>query len=259
VILDTAGRLHIDEELMGELTQIREEVHPNETLLVVDSMTGQDAVRVAEEFNTKVGLTGLIMTKLDGDARGGAALSIRWVTHVPIKYIGVGEKTDQFEAFYPDRLSSRILGMGDMLTLIEKAEKAFDQKKAEELQKKMEKSTYDLEDFLGNLKEVRKMGSLGQLVSMVPGLSKMANKIDEGQQEKQLKKVEAIILSMTPIERHNPNIIDGSRRRRIAAGSGTQTQDINQLLNQFRQMQKLMKMGMRGKLNPNMLRNLGNM
>jgi signal recognition particle subunit SRP54 len=254
VIIDTAGRLHIDDELMGELTQIREEVHPNEILLVVDSMTGQDAVRVAEEFNNRVNLTGLILTKLDGDARGGAALSIRWVAHVPIKYIGIGEKADQFEPFYPDRLASRILGMGDMLTFIEKAEKAFDQKKAEELQRKMEKATYDLEDFLGNLKEVRKMGSLAQMVSMIPGLSKVANKISEDDQEKQLKKVEAIILSMTPAERHNPNLIDGSRRRRIASGSGTQTQDINQLLNQFRQMQKLMKMGMRGRLNPNVMK-----
>ena len=254
VIIDTAGRLHIDDELMGELIEIKSAVQPDEILLVVDSMTGQDAVRVAEEFNAKVGLTGLVLTKLDGDARGGAALSIRWVAHVPIKYIGIGEKADQFEPFYPDRLASRILGMGDMLTFIEKAEKAFDQKKAEELQKKMEKATYDLEDFLGNLKEIRKMGSLAQMASMVPGLSRIAGKIDEDVQEKQLKKVEAIILSMTPGERHNPNSIDGSRRRRIAAGSGTQTQDINQLLNQFRQMQKLMKMGMRGKLNPNMLK-----
>lgn len=257
VIIDTAGRLHIDEELMGELSQIKNEVKPNEILLVVDSMTGQDAVRVAEEFNAKVGLTGLILTKLDGDARGGAALSIRWVTHVPIKYIGVGEKPDQFEAFYPDRLASRILGMGDMLTLIEKAEQAFDQKKAAEMQKKMEKATYDLEDFLGNLKEVKKMGSIAQLASMIPGLSKVASKINEDQQEKQLKKVEAIILSMTPAERRNPNIIDGSRRRRIASGSGTLPQDINQLLNQFRQMQKLMKMGMKGKLNPNMFKMFG--
>jgi signal recognition particle subunit SRP54 len=253
VILDTAGRLHIDEELMGELTQIKNEVNPNEILLVVDSMTGQDAVRVAEDFNTKVNLTGLILTKLDGDARGGAALSIRWVAHVPIKYIGIGEKTDQFEPFYPDRLASRILGMGDMLTFIEKAEKAFDKKKTEELQKKIEKSSYDLEDFLSSLKEVRKMGSFAQMTSMIPGLSRAAGKIDEEQQEKQLRKVEAIILSMTPMERHNPNLIDGSRRRRIARGSGTQTQDINQLLNQFRQMQKLMRMGMRGKLNPNIL------
>jgi len=253
VILDTAGRLHIDDELMGELTQIKDAVNPNEILLVVDSMTGQDAVRVAEEFNTKVSLTGLILTKLDGDARGGAALSIRWVAHVPIKYIGIGEKADQFEPFYPDRLASRILGMGDMLTFIEKAEKAFDQKKAEELKKKMEKATYDLEDFLGNLKEVKKMGSLAQLTSMVPGLSKIASKISEDDQEKQLKKVEAMILSMTPDERHDPNLIDGSRRRRIAKGSGTQIQDLNQLINQFRQMQKLMKMGMKGKLNRNMM------
>jgi signal recognition particle subunit SRP54 len=254
VIIDTAGRLHIDEELMGELTRIKNEVKPDEILLVVDSMTGQDAVRVAEEFNNQVGLTGLILTKMDGDARGGAALSIRWVAHVPIKYIGMGEKADQFEPFYPDRLASRILGMGDMLTFIEKAEQAFDQKKAEELQKKMEKATYDLEDFLGNLKEVKKMGSLAQLAAMVPGLSRVASKIDEDAQEKQLKKVEAIILSMTPEERHNPVMIDGSRRRRIAKGSGTQTQDINQLLNQFRQMQKMMKMGMRGRLNANMFR-----
>jgi signal recognition particle subunit SRP54 len=254
VIIDTAGRLHIDEELMGELIQIRDEVKPNEILLVVDSMTGQDAVRVAEEFNNKVNLTGLILTKMDGDARGGAALSIRWVAHVPIKYIGMGEKADQFEPFYPDRLASRILGMGDMLTFIEKAEEAFDQKKAEELQRKMEKSTYDLEDFLGNLKEVKKMGSVAQLASMIPGLSKVASKISEDAQEKQLKKVEAIILSMTPEERHNPNMIDGSRRRRIAKGSGNQPQDVNQLLNQFHQMQKLMKMGMRGRLNPNILK-----
>jgi signal recognition particle subunit SRP54 len=249
VILDTAGRLHVDDELMGELTQIKNEVNPNEILLVVDSMTGQDAVRVAEDFNARVGLTGLILTKLDGDARGGAALSIRWVAHVPIKYIGIGEKADQFEPFYPDRLASRILGMGDMLTFIEKAEKAFDQKKTEELQKKMEKAAFDLDDFLENLKQVRKMGSISQLASMVPGLSKISGKIDEDAQEKQQKKVEAMILSMTPQERHNPNMIDGSRRRRIAKGSGTQTQDLNQLLNQFRQMQKLMKMGMRGKMN----------
>jgi signal recognition particle subunit SRP54 len=256
VILDTAGRLHIDEELMGELIDVKTSVTPNEILLVVDSMTGQDAVRVAEEFNSKVNLTGLILTKLDGDARGGAALSIRWVANVPIKYIGMGEKADQFEPFYPDRLASRILGMGDMLTFIEKAEKAFDKKKSEELQKKMEKSNFDLEDFLSSLKEVRKMGSFTQMISMIPGLSKVANKINEDEQEKQIKKVEAIILSMTPLERQNPNIIDGSRRKRIAAGSGTQTQDINQLLNQFRQMQKLMKMGMKGKLNPNMLKML---
>ncbi len=257
LIVDTAGRLHIDDELMGELAQIENEIHPNEILLVVDSMTGQDAVRVAEEFKARVKLSGLILTKLDGDARGGAALSIRWVSQLPIKYIGVGEKADQFEPFYPERLASRILGMGDMLTFIEKAEKAFDQKKAEDLQKKLEKSTFDLEDFLSNLKDVRKMGSIAQLASMIPGLSKVASKISEDDQEKQLKKVEAIVLSMTPLERHNPNLIDGSRRRRIAAGSGTQIQDINQLLNQFRQMQKLMKMGMKGRMPQNMMRLFG--
>jgi signal recognition particle subunit SRP54 len=256
VILDTAGRLHIDDELMDELSQIKQETKPEEILLVVDSMTGQDAVRVAEDFNTRVNLTGLILTKLDGDARGGAALSIRWVAHVPIKYIGVGEKLDQLEAFYPERLASRILGMGDMLTFIEKAEQVFDQKKSEELKKKMEKATYDLEDFLSNLKEVKKMGSLAQLTAMVPGLSRIASKINEDDQEKQLKRVEAIVLSMTSGERHNPQIIDGSRRRRIAKGSGTQVNEINQLLNQFQQMQKFMKMGMKGKLNPNMLKML---
>jgi signal recognition particle subunit SRP54 len=255
VILDTAGRLHIDDELMSELTQIKQETNPNEILLVVDSMTGQDAVRVAQDFNARVSLTGLILTKLDGDARGGAALSIRWVAHVPIKYMGIGEKLDQLEPFYPDRLASRILGMGDMLTFIEKAEQAFDQKKTDELKKKMEKATYDLEDFLGNLKEVKKMGSIAQLTSMVPGFSRIASKISEDDQEKQLKKVEAIVLSMTPDERHNPQMIDGSRRRRIAKGSGTQVNDINQLLNQFHQMQKLMKMGMKGKFNSNMLKN----
>ncbi len=233
VILDTAGRLHIDDELMGELTQIKQETNPGEILLVVDSMTGQDAVRVAQDFNERVNLTGLILTKLDGDARGGAALSIRWVAHVPIKY----------------------MGMGDMLTLIEKAEQAFDQTKADELKKKMQKSTYDLEDFLGSLKEVKKMGSIAQLTSMVPGFSRISSKINEDDQEKQLKKVEAIVLSMTPDERHNPQTIDGSRRRRIAKGSGTQVNDINQLINQFHQMQKLMKMGMKGKFNPNMFKN----
>jgi signal recognition particle subunit SRP54 len=253
VIVDTAGRLHIDDELMNELVQIKNQIKPNEILLVVDSMTGQDAVRVADDFNTRVGLTGLILTKLDGDARGGAALSIRWVTHVPIKYIGVGEKADAFEVFYPDRLASRILGMGDMLTFIEKAEAAFDHKKAEELQKKIEKSSYDLDDFLSNLREIKKMGSVAQVAQMVPGLSKVAGKIDEEAQERQLRKVEAIVLSMTPDERHNPNMIDGSRRRRIARGSGSSTQDINQLLNQFRQMQKLMKMSMRGKLSRNLM------
>jgi signal recognition particle subunit SRP54 len=253
VILDTAGRSQLDNELMDELTAIDKKIHPVETLLVVDSMIGQEAVNIAKGFRQAIPLTGLILTKMDGDARGGAAISIRSVTGVPIKFLGTGEALDALEVYDPGRLASRILGMGDMLTFIEKAEKAFDQKKAEELQKKMEKATFDLEDFLGNLKEVRKMGSIAQLASMIPGLSKVASKISEDDQEKQLKKVEAIVLSMTPLERHNPNLIDGSRRRRIAAGSGTQIQDINQLLNQFRQMQKLMKMGMKGKMPRNMM------
>ncbi len=253
VIIDTAGRLHIDEELMAELEQIKRVVRPDEVLLVVDAMTGQDAVRVAGEFHAKVNLTGLIMTKMDGDARGGAALSIRWVSGVPIKFIGVGEKVDAFEPFYPDRLASRILGMGDVLTFIEKAEKTLDEKKVLELQKKVKTATFNLEDFLDQLKTIRKMGPIAQLAEMLPGISKLASKLPDGVQEAQLKKVESIILSMTPYERQNPSIIGGSRRKRIARGSGTGTHDVNQLLNQFAQMQKLMKMGMSGKLPKNML------
>jgi signal recognition particle subunit SRP54 len=253
LIIDTAGRLHIDEDLMAELGQIKKVVKPAEVLLVVDAMTGQDAVRVAEEFHTKVNLTGLIMTKMDGDARGGAALSIRWVSGVPIKFIGVGEKVDALEPFYPDRLASRILGMGDMLTFIEKAEKSFDEKKAMELQKKIQKSGFNLEDFLDQLKTIRKMGPITQIVEMLPGISKLASRMPEGAQEAQLKKVESIVLSMTPEERRNPSIIGGSRRKRIARGSGTATHDVNQLLNQFAQMQKLMKMGASGKIPRNML------
>jgi signal recognition particle subunit SRP54 len=248
VIIDTAGRMHIDEPLMAELVELKKELKPDEALLVVDAMTGQDAVRMAEEFNARLGLTGLILTKMDGDARGGAALSIRWVSGVPIKFIGVGEKPDAFEQFYPDRLASRILGMGDMLTFIEKAEKSFDQKKAKELEKKVRTASFNLEDFLTQLAEIRKMGSVSNLLEMLPGASKLARQLPEGMEEKQLGKIEAMIFSMTPEERHNPNIIDGSRRRRIARGSGVKTQDVNQLLNQFRQMQKLMKMGLGGKL-----------
>ncbi|MFC1892556.1 signal recognition particle protein [Chloroflexota bacterium] len=252
VIVDTAGRLHIDEALMEELARVKEEIKPAEVLLTVDAMTGQDAVRVAEEFHSKLELTGLILTKMDGDARGGAALSIRWVSGVPIKFIGVGEKVDAFEPFYPDRLASRILGMGDMLTLIEKAEKTFDAQQARELERKVRTSGFNLDDFLSQLREVRKMGSLAQMVEMLPGLSHLSGRISGGDEEKQLKKIEAIILSMTLEERRNPGIIDGSRRRRIASGSGTKPQDINQLLNQFRQMQKLVKMGVGGKLPKNL-------
>jgi signal recognition particle subunit SRP54 len=253
VIVDTAGRLHIDEEMMAELAQVKKVLRPDEVLLVVDAMTGQDAVRVAEEFHARVSLTGLVLTKMDGDARGGAALSIRWVSGVPIKFIGIGEKADAFEPFYPDRLASRILGMGDVLTFIEKAEKTLDEKKAQELQRKVKTASFNLEDFLEQLKAIRKMGPIAQLADMLPGMSKLASQLPDGAQEAQLKKVEAIICSMTPQERQNPGIIGGSRRRRIARGSGTGTHDVNQLLNQFQQMQKFMKMGAMGKLPKNIM------
>ncbi|MDO8473904.1 MAG: signal recognition particle protein [Dehalococcoidia bacterium] len=250
VVLDTQGRLHIDEDLMGELTEIKSRLAPNEVLLVVDAMTGQDAVRVAEEFHSRVGLTGVILTKMDGDARGGAALSVRSVTGVPIKFVGVGEKPDALEPFYPDRVASRILGMGDMLSLIEKAQNNIDAEKVKELDKKLRASKFDLEDLLWQLKEVKKMGPISQLMEMVPGFGGMAKKINMEGSEGELKKLESIIQSMTPSERKNPEIIDGSRRRRVARGSGTQPQDVNQVLNQFRQVQKLVKMmpGGKGKL-----------
>jgi len=253
LVVDTAGRLHIDEEMMQELAGVKRALNPSEVLLVVDAMTGQDAVRSAEDFHSRVNLTGLILTKMDGDARGGAALSIRWVSGVPIKFIGIGEKVDALEPFYPDRLASRILGMGDVLTFIEKAEAAFDKGQAEELKKKVARATFDLEDFLSQLKTVKSMGPLGQLMEMLPGVSKLAARLPEGTEEKQLKKVEAMLLSMTPAERHNPQIIGGSRRRRIARGSGMQTHDVNQLLSQFQQVQKLMKMGVKGKLPRNLM------
>ena len=253
VIVDTAGRLHIDEPMMAELDQVKQKLEPTEVLLVVDAMTGQDAVRVAEEFHSKIGLTGLILTKMDGDARGGAALSIRWVSGVPIKFIGIGEKVDALEPFHPDRLASRILGMGDFLTFIEKAEASFDKQQAKQLEKKLRTASFDLDDFLSQLRTVKKMGPVAQLAEMLPGVSSLTRQLPQGVEEERLKKVEAIILSMTPAERHNPSIIDGSRRHRIAQGSGTKTQDVNQLLNQFRQMQKLIKMGMQGKLPKNMM------
>ena len=241
VIVDTQGRLHIDEALMKELQDVKKVLQPNEILLVVDAMTGQESVRVAEEFNSKVGVTGLILTKMDGDARGGAALSIKSVTGVPIKFVGIGEKVDALDAYYPDRMASRILGMGDMLTLIEKAEKVVDEKWAKDMEKKLRTATFTFEDFLEQLQQVKKMGSIGQLMEMIPGLNKMSKRLPEGVDERQLKKVEAIVRSMTKEERQSPEIIDGSRRRRIAKGSGTTAQDVNQLLNQFRQVQKMMK------------------
>ena len=239
-IIDTGGRLHIDDEMMVELEQVKSAVSPQEVLLVVDAMTGQDAVTSAQEFHQRVNLTGLIMTKLDGDARGGAAISITHVTGVPIKFIGVGERTDALEAFYPDRLASRILGMGDVLSLVEKAQQTVDEKQAKELERKIRRATFDLEDFLEQFQNVKKMG-VANLLEMIPGFSQMKKRMPGEFDETQLIKFEAIIQSMTPPERHNPDILNGRRRRRIALGSGTTPQDVNQLLNQFRQAQKMMK------------------
>ena len=239
-IVDTGGRLHVDDELMAELEEVKSAISPNEILLVVDAMTGQDAVRSAEEFHERVNLTGLIITKLDGDARGGAAISITQVTGVPIKFIGVGERTDALEPFYPDRLASRILGMGDVLSLIEKAQEAVDEKQAKELERKIRRATFDLEDFLEQFQSVKKMG-FAQVLEMLPGFSQMKKRMPAEFDERQLIKFEAIIRSMTTEERHNPEILNGRRRRRISMGSGTTPQDVNQLLNQFHQAQRLMK------------------
>jgi len=240
VIIDTAGRLHIDDELMSELSNISKTVSPNEILLVVDSMTGQDAVNVAKEFNNRLQLTGLILTKLDGDSRGGAALSVNAVTGCPIKYVGMGEKLDDLEIFHPERMASRILGMGDVLTLIEKASQDFDLKKAKELEQKLKTQSFDLNDFLEQLSQVKKMGSLDQILNMIPGLTPQKLKGVE-LDDKGLTRVEAIINSMTMEERSNPTIINGSRRKRIAAGSGTAIQDVNRLLKQYAQTKKMIK------------------
>lgn len=241
VILDTAGRLHIDTELMDELLRLKEQFTPEEILLVIDSMTGQDAVNVAKSFNEKLGITGVILTKLDGDTRGGAALSVRAVTGAPIKFTGTGEKLTDLEPFYPDRMASRILGMGDVLTLIEKAEEQLDAKKAEEMAKKLGENSFDMNDLLEQMKQVRKMGSLSQIVSMLPGAKKKLSDEEAEQGEKQLVRTEAIINSMTKKERAKPSIISAQRKRRIAAGSGTKVEDVNRLLKQFEQMQKMMK------------------
>ena len=241
VILDTAGRLHIDEKLMDELLNIKNTVKPTEILLVADAMTGQDAVTVASSFDEKLGIDGIIMTKLDGDTRGGAALSVRAATGKNIKFAGMGEKLTDLEPFYPDRMASRILGMGDMLSLIDKAQEAFDEKKAAELEKKLRAQSFDLNDYLEQLRQMKNMGSLESLLAMVPGIgskSLRGAKIDE----KQLDRTEAIICSMTKQERENPEIINGSRKRRIAAGCGLGVQDVNLFLKQFEQMQKMMKM-----------------
>ena len=240
VFVDTAGRLQIDEVLMKELSDIKEEIEPTEILLTVDAMTGQEAVNVAKSFNDLLDVTGVVLTKMDGDARGGAALSVRYVTGKPIKFIGTGEKLDMIELFHPERMASRILGMGDVLSLIEKAEAVIDQKKAAEMEKKMREATFTLDDFLEQMHQLRQMGNLDQLISMIPGVKPGALK-DVNMDDAQMKRVEAIILSMTPKERFNPDVINGSRRRRIALGSGTTVEDVNRLLKQFDQMKKMMK------------------
>lgn len=250
VFIDTAGRLHVDEVLMKELSDIKAEVTPTEILLVVDAMLGQDAVNVAQSFNDLLDITGVVLTKLDGDTRGGAALSVRHTTGKPIKFVGTGEKLDTIEPFHPDRMASRILGMGDVLTLIEKAEQAIDEKKAAELEKKIRESTFTLSDYLDQLRQLKKMGNLDSIMGMIPGMNKGAlkdAKIDEGA----MARTEAIILSMTEKERTRPDIINGSRRKRIAAGSGTSVEEVNRLMKQYDQMNKMFKqlsqMGKKGK------------
>ncbi len=246
LIIDTAGRLHVDEEMMREVETIKAKVHPHETLFVVDAMTGQDAVNTAKAFHDRLSFDGVVLTKLDGDTRGGAAISIRAVVNKPIKFVGVGEKLDALEVFYPDRMATRILGMGDIVTLVEKAQEQFDDQKARKLEEKLRKSEFTFEDFLEQLREIRKMGSLQQLVSMIPGLNRLPANI--GLDDAALVRVEAIIQSMTEEERRRPNIINGTRRRRIATGSGTSIQDVNRMLKQFGEMQKMMKTFSKGKV-----------
>ena len=254
-IVDAGGRLHIDDDLMSELEDIKRTVSPHETLLVVDAMTGQDAVNAAEEFHRRVELTGLVMTKLDGDARGGSALSVTRVTGVPIKFVGTGERPDALEQFHPDRMASRILAMGDVLTLIERAQQTVDETQAKEMERKFRQATFDLEDFLEQIQSVKQMGSLDQIMEMIPGMGKMAKRMPTEFDDNQMRKVEAIIRSMTAEERRRPEVLNGSRRRRIARGSGTTAQDINQLLNQFRQTQKMMRQFSRSR-NPKSLMNM---
>ena len=239
VFIDTAGRLHIDEAMMTEIKEIKDSTNPTEILLVVDAMTGQDAVNVAKSFNDLLDITGVIVTKMDGDTRGGAALSVKFVTGKPIKFIGTGEKLDAIEPFYPDRMASRILGMGDVLSLIEKAEQAYDEKQAEQLEKKLREQSFDLEDYLEQFNQIKKMGSMQSILAMMPGLG---NKLkDVNIDEKQIERMKAIILSMTKAERHKPELLNASRRKRIAAGAGVQVQDVNKLIKQFDETRRMMK------------------
>ncbi|MFD1018155.1 signal recognition particle protein [Thalassobacillus hwangdonensis] len=241
VIIDTAGRLHVDEGLMDELKQIKADVNPDEVFLVVDAMTGQDAVNVAESFNEQLDITGVVLTKLDGDTRGGAALSIKAVTDKPIKFAGMGEKLDQLEQFHPERMASRILGMGDMLTLIEKAQANVDEKRAKELEQKMRSASFTFDDFLEQMGQVRNMGPLDELLDMIPGANKMKGMKNVQLDEKQISHVEAIIQSMTKVERNDPSVMNASRKKRIAKGSGTSVSEVNRLLKQFEEMKKMMK------------------
>ena len=240
VIVDTAGRLAVDEEMMDEITRLKEALNPSETLFVVDSMTGQDAVNTAKAFNDRLNFDGVVLTKLDGETRGGAALSIKYVVQKPIKFVSRGEKMDTLELFYPDRMAQRILGMGDIVSFVEKAQEQYDQEKAEELQRKIRKNQFDFEDFLQQLKQIKKMGNMKDLLGMIPGIGKQIKDMDID--EKQFSKLEAMIYSMTPEERNNPDLMTGSRRQRIAAGSGSTIQDVNQFMKQFEEMRKMMKM-----------------
>jgi signal recognition particle subunit SRP54 len=249
VIVDTAGRLAIDEEMMSEITAIKTTVNPQETLFVVDSMTGQDAVNTAQEFNDRLNFDGVVLTKLDGDTRGGAALSIRSIVSKPIKFMSSGEKMDALDIFYPERMADRILGMGDIVSFVEKAQEQFDEEEARKLQKKLAKDQFDFNDFLKHIQQVKKMGNLKDLMGMIPGFSKMAKNMEID--DNAFKSIEAIIQSMTPSEREHPDIINGSRRKRLASGSGTDMTQVNRLLKQFDEMKKMMKMAARGNLKPN--------
>jgi signal recognition particle subunit SRP54 len=247
VIVDTAGRLNIDEMKMDEIRSIKQKVQPVETLLVADAMTGQEAVRVASDFNNAVELTGLIMTKIDGDARGGAAISMREVTNVPIKFLGTGEKLSAIEVFHPDRLANRIMGLGDVMTLIERAQDTLDQEEAERAGQKLLGGDFDLDDFLKQMQQIKKLGPIGKLMEMIPGMNQAMKDVDMSNAEQDLKRIEAVIQSMTPYERRNPKIIKASRKRRIAVGSGASVQDLNGLLRQFREMQTMMKQLRKGR------------
>jgi len=239
VIVDTAGRLAIDEQMMDEISRVKDAINPNEILFVVDAMTGQDAVNTAEAFNNKLNFDGVVLTKLDGDTRGGAALSIRRQVNKPIKFVGTGEKMDALDVFYPDRMATRILGMGDIVSLVEKAQNTIDEEEAKRLQKKFKKNQFDFEDFLGQIRQIKKMGNLKDLMGMIPGMGKALKNVEI--EDDALKHTEAIILSMTPAERKDPRLLDAKRRKRIAMGSGTEVNDVNQLVKQLEQMQKLMK------------------